>query len=184
MKTVVACRIFEDELRACLRERDDVKIHWVDAALHANLDRLEKDIRNRLEALSVQGGARFLFFGAGCHPELGKIADEYGFEAAPFRNCLEWLAGPEAREMERDRTMLMTPAWVRVWPQIMAVMGWDQVDARIQLGRYDRILVLDAGLHSLSDEEILNFFDLVQVPLMIEPVDVRDFCARIREFIG
>lgn len=184
MKTVVACRIFEDELRACLGERTDVKILWVDAALHADLDRLEEDLRRKGEELSMESGPRYLLFGTGCHPELRRIAEEDGFETAPFRNCLEWLAGSEAREMEKDRTMLMTPAWVRVWPQIMAVMGWDPVDARIQLGRYDRILVLDAGLHSLSDEEILNFFDLVQVPLVIKPVDVRDFCARLQAFIG
>ncbi|MEJ5366229.1 MAG: DUF1638 domain-containing protein [Desulfosoma sp.] len=184
MKTIIACRIFEDELQACIGERTDVKILWVDAALHADLDRLEKDLHCKSDDLSPESGPRYLVFGAGCHPELRRIAEEGGFETAPFRNCLEWLAGPQAREIEKDRTMLMTPAWVRVWPQIMAVMGWDQVDARIQLGRYDRILVLDAGLNPLSDEEILHFFDLVQVPLVIEPVDVRDFCARLQVFIG
>ncbi len=184
MKTLVACRIFEDELRACLGERDDVKIHWVDAALHANLDLLEKGIRCKLNDPSAPGGKRFLLFGAGCHPELGKIADEFDFERAPFRNCLEWLAGSEARGMEKDRTMLMTPAWVRVWPHIMTVMGWDDVDARIQLGRYDRILVLDAGVHSLTEEEILSFFDRIQVPVEIKPVDLQDFCTRLRSFLG
>ena len=36
------------------------------------------------------------------------------------------------------------------------------------LGRYERILVLDAGIEPLTDEETLSFFDLVQVPVEIE----------------
>jgi len=183
MITLVACRIFEDELAACLEGRKDVMIHWVEAALHADLNRLDEAMRRMVAAVSERDEP-YLLFGAGCHPDLHRIAQESGAKTPPFRNCLEWLAGAKARELERNRTMLMTPAWIRVWPQIMAVMGWDAVDARIQLGRYDQILVLDAGLNSLSDEEILSFFDLVQVPVVVEPVDIRDFCARLQEFIG
>jgi hypothetical protein len=36
------------------------------------------------------------------------------------------------------------------------------------LGRYDRILLLDPGIDPLSDEEILMFFDLTRIPIEIE----------------
>lgn len=184
MKALVACRIFEDELRACLGDRSDVTIHWVEAALHADLGRLEEGICRGLHEILPEGGPPYLLFGTGCHPELKRIAEENGMELAPYRNCLEWMVGPRARELEKDRTMLMTPAWVRTWPSLMAALGWDVVETRIQLGRYDQILVLDAGLNPLSEEEILSFFDLVQVPLTVEPVDIREFCTRLRQFIG
>ncbi len=38
---------------------------------------------------------------------------------------------------------------------------------RINLGRYARILVIDPSLNSLSDEEVLAFFDLAQVPVEV-----------------
>jgi hypothetical protein len=45
----------------------------------------------------------------------------------------------------------------------------------MNLGRYERILVLDAGLATLSDEEILEFFDLVQVPVEVESLNLDHF---------
>lgn len=71
--------------------------------------------------------------------------------------------------------MVMTPCWVRVWPQIMQSLGWDEVDVRINLGRYKRILIVDSGVKSLSDEDVLAFFDLTQVPLEIELLDLGHF---------
>jgi len=49
------------------------------------------------------------------------------------------------------------------------------VDVRINLGRYDRILLLDPGIVPINDEEILNFYDLVQVPIEIECVELTYF---------
>ena len=68
--------------------------------------------------------------------------------------------------MEQNNTMLMTPTWVRVWPANMKrFFGWNEVDFRMNLGRYERILVLDSGVNSLTEDEVLEFFDLVQVPV-------------------
>lgn len=178
-KTLVACRIFEDELNACLKDRKDVRIVWVDAALHADLDLLEKELRNVLAQTDPQKESVRLLFGSGCHPEMAGIAKELGTQTAPCKNCIEWLAGEETKELEQNHTMLMTPAWVRVWPKIMSLLGWSEVDVRMQLGRYDRILVLDPGLNPLTDEETLEFFDLVQVPVEPRPVDLEHFCSRL-----
>jgi hypothetical protein len=71
--------------------------------------------------------------------------------------------------------MIMTPGWVRAWPNIMAALGWDAVDVRINLGRYSRILLLEPGINPLNDEEILSFFDLTQVPIDIEPLELDHF---------
>lgn len=62
----------------------------------------------------------------------------------------------------------------------MAGLGWDTVDVRMNLGRYDRILLLDTEVVPINDEEVLMFYDLVQVPVEIEPVDLTYF----KSFMG
>ena len=81
-----------------------------------------------------------------------------------MKNCIEALLGKDAPEIRDTKTMIMTPGWVRAWPAMMEALGWNEVDVRINLGRYERILVIDAGIEPLTDEETLWFFDLVQVP--------------------
>ena len=78
----------------------------------------------------------------------------------------------------------MTPSWVRVWPEAMKkYLGWSEVDFRMNLGRYERILILDAGLAPLSDEETLEFFDLVQVPVEIESLNLDHFHDVLMELL-
>jgi hypothetical protein len=65
----------------------------------------------------------------------------------------------------------------------MKGLGWDEVDVRINLGRYDRILLIDTGVAAVPDEEILSFYDLVQVPIEIEPVNLEYFNNLINQIL-
>ncbi len=103
------------------------------------------------------------------------LTKEPNVETLSVRNCIEAFLGDRATELEDQRTMIMTPGWVRAWPSIMKGLGWDEVDVRTNLGRYERILLIDSGLESLTDEEILAFFDLTQVPIESEPLDLQHF---------
>ncbi|HME46301.1 MAG TPA: DUF1638 domain-containing protein, partial [Syntrophorhabdales bacterium] len=94
------------------------------------------------------------------------------------------LLGGDAPELKDTKTMLMTPGWVRAWPAMMEALGWNEVDVRINLGRYERILVLDAGFEPLTDEETLLFFDLVQVPLEVRRIDLSVFRELLTELLG
>lgn len=80
--------------------------------------------------------------------------------------------------------MIMTPGWVRAWPSIMKGLGWDEVDVRTNLGRYERILLVDPGLDPLTEEEIIDFFDLTQVPIECEPLDLQHFKNVVASLIG
>lgn len=106
-------------------------------------------------------------YGNGCLPQIKSIADSKGAHIIPTKNCLSAFLGEEKSiELEQNNTMLMTPTWVRVWPANMKrFFGWNEVDFRMNLGRYERILVLDSGVNSLTEDEVLEFFDLVQVPV-------------------
>ena len=174
-KTLIACRIFGDELQAVLPATSDLKVVWIEAALHADLNRLEEALQTALTETAAAGAEAWLLLGAGCHPDIAKLAGEYGARLSPVKNCLEAFLGAKQKELEINGTMIMTPGWIRAWPDIMASLGWDAVDVRQNLGRYNRILLLEPGINPLTDEEILAFFDLIQVPIDIEPLDLTDF---------
>ena len=40
-KLLIACKVFYDELQSILPLKPELKIIWIEAALHANLNRLE-----------------------------------------------------------------------------------------------------------------------------------------------
>ena len=69
----------------------------------------------------------------------------------------------------------MTPAWIRMITQSIQDGNWSITDARINLGWYDKILILDTGVEPLSDEQIMAFYDLIQVEIDILPVNLEHF---------
>lgn len=180
-KVLVACKIFEDELNTVLQNHDaplPVELVWVDAGLHSLLPRLEAELGAAIDRAQGKGSGEVkVLFGRGCLPAMDTLLRERGLAASPVNNCLAAFLGEDRlRELEQGDTMVMTPSWVRVWPDNMRrVMGWDEVDFRTNLGRYERILVIDPGINPLSEEEILEFFDLVQVPVEVENISLDYF---------
>jgi hypothetical protein len=174
---LIACGIFRRELESVLSAEKRMTVHWLDAALHADAGRMKAAFEQTIAEVMARPTDRIRFlFGSGCHPDIGRIAEICGGRIPPVKNCLQAIIGPEkTRDLEANRTMVVTPAWIDAWPAIMNGLGWDAVDVRINLGRYDRILLLDAGLAPISDEAILSFYDLVQVPIEIEPIDLQYF---------
>ncbi len=104
--------------------------------------------------------------------------------SSPIEKLHRGFLGDKSQHLEDGDTMVMTPGWVRVLPQIMQSLGWDEVDVRINLGRYKRILIVDSGVKSLSDEDVLAFFDLTQVPLEIELLDLGHFRHEVAELLS
>ena len=47
----------------------------------------------------------------------------------------------------------------------------------------NKILILDTGVDSLSDEQIMEFYDLTQVEIDILPVDLEHFKTLIQELL-
>ena len=186
-RTLIACRIFEQELHAVLgpESRDkDIQIVWVDSGLHCDLNRLEEELAKAFTAARTAGGDVRMLFGRGCHPEIDSLAGNCGVRTTPVKNCIEALLGEKAKKLEEDRTMVMTPTWIRTWPHsVRTFLGWNEVDIRMNLGRYDRILVADPGLNPLTDEEILDFFDLAQVPVEVMPLDLDLFRMTVERLL-
>lgn len=180
---MVACSIFAQELQAVFSPDSESDIIWIDAGLHADLHCLEKELIKAFEKGKTVGADMRVFFGNRCHPDIAHLAKRFGAKLSPAKNCIDAFCGEKAKYLEENRTMIMTPGWIRAWPNIMKAMGWTEVDVRINLGRYDRILLLDPGIDPLSDEEILMFFDLIQIPIEIEHLPLDHFKCVLDEFL-
>lgn len=182
-KIMIACSIFAQELQAVLPSDLKADIIWIDAGLHADLHCLEKELSNALEKGKTIGTDIRLFFGNGCHPDIAYLSKRFGAKLPPAKNCIDAFCGEKAKYLEENRTMIMTPGWIRAWPNIMKTLGWTEVDVRINLGRYDRILLLEPGINPITDEEILIFFDLTQIPIEIEHLSLDHFKCILDEFL-
>jgi hypothetical protein len=183
-KILIACKIFEDELQALLQPDRQPEIIWIDASLHADEARLEEELKKAMNRAEAEPGDIKILFGRACHIDMPRLARECGAESLSAANCIEALCGEKKDDLERERTMLMTPGWIRSWPGMMKALGWSEVDFRLNLGRYDRIRVLDAGISPLTEEEILEFFDLVQIPIEIDELSLESFEQTIRTLLG
>lgn len=108
-----------------------IEILWLNAGLHADLSSLKAELTKALST-TIGGDAdvRILFEGS-CHPEINELAKKYGSKTLSVKNCIEVFLGDKSQYLEDGDTMVMTPGWVRVWPQIMQSLCWDEVDVRI-----------------------------------------------------
>ena len=191
-RTLIACGIYQDEVERILSTADqyDVELIWLSAGLDNNLSLLESTLSRAItENQTRAGNGLRLMFGRACLPNMTEFAAGHNIATLPDKNCIAALLGDQRKlELEKDKTMVVTPAWVRkMWLEpegVKSILGWTEVDFRINLGRFDRILVLDAGLNSLSDEEILEAFDLIQVPFEFEPCDLSRFQKVFLDFLA
>lgn len=189
-KVLIACKIFEEEITTLLSREDAAarpQVVWLDAALHLDLKRLERELLTAIDSAQSQPQNQVrVFFGRGCLPHMDDLLRERGLPLCPATNCLSALVGEDkVRELEQGNTILMTPSWIRYWPNnSRRISGWDEVDFRTGLGRYDRILVIDPGINPLSDEEILEFFDLAQVPIEVTEIDLGHFQATLKQLLA
>lgn len=183
--TVIACGIFSDELQAVIADKKTlIDIIWIEPALHTDLKQLEAKIDNTLAEVADTIHSPCVLFGSGCLPGITDIFQSLGARILPVNNCIDAFLGSEVRlKYEAEGSFLLTPGWIRAWPSITASMGWDEVDVKINLGRYKKVLVFDAGIHPLTDEEVLGFFDHTGLVVEIIPLDLSHFSSLIDEVI-
>jgi hypothetical protein len=186
---IVACGIFQPELELIMKRikelqspGTEVKTTYVPPALHVDYGKLKDGITGSLDTVAEH--KKVLLFGSMCHPEIGEFTEKYGVVRLEPGNCVEMILGKERqREIEKTaKVFYLTPGWLQNWRDIFQKgQGWDEVDARINFGFYDKILLLDTGVAPLNDEDLLEFFDYTQVPIEIERVDLALFQENVAE---
>jgi hypothetical protein len=183
--SILSCGIFKLELEKILPDLkkefaadniDISSISYISPALHVDNDKLKTGLLNGLAPLD--GKKIALLFGSMCHPDLAKLTEKMDINYFKVPNCIEVILSPERkREIENGANVFfMSAGWLQCWKDIFQNgQGWDATDARINLGIYDKIVVLDSGLVPIVEEDLFEFFDYTSVPVEVEPITMDHF---------
>lgn len=181
---ILACEMIREELEISIRDLGlDVTPVYLEAALHVDLNNLRDTVRDKLDELRASSGEEIkLLYGNMCHPDLCKICAErlVGLPSKGI-NCIELVIPPELiKKLDSEaKTFYITSMWLAQYKNFFGKQGWDQIDVRMNMGYYDRILLLDAGIREITDEEIIEYFELVQVPIDTYPITLDYFKERL-----
>jgi hypothetical protein len=192
-RVIIQCGMFDDELERALlplREEYDISTIRLHPGFHCNIEELERRLEGALkDPLVGDLGEVRVFYGTKCLPDMPDFAKRHGIKVLPTSNCLSAMVGDkELTELEKDRTMVLTPAWIYKMfvteEEVPAFSKWDEVDLKINFGRYDRCLILETTKPP-NDEEILELFDLFGNPVIeTAPCPPDHFNELVREFMA
>ncbi len=174
--SLIACPIFRQELEHVLAELQiDLPIDYMHYTIHNNPLKMEEQLQAGVEKAARQGADVRFLVGRHCKGkrDMDQVVEGCGGKIPQARNCIDMLIGDTlVQKLQKNRTSLMTPAWIRMINRSIQEGQWTVTDARMNLGWYNRILILDTGVAPLSDEQIMEFYDLTQVEIDILPVDL------------
>ncbi len=184
---LIACPIFQRELESVLLELGLApSIKYMHYTIHNNPLVMEEQLVEKVtDAKKSTQNVRFLV-GKHCKGkrDINEVVESCNGKIPQARNCIDMLIGSElTKELQKNRTSLMTPAWIRMINQSIADGQWSVTDARVNLGWYNKILILDTGVEPLDDEQIMEFYDLTQVEIDILPVNLKHFKALLQELL-
>jgi hypothetical protein len=177
---VLSCGIYQLELEKILPEiqeelKVDLRIQYLPPALDVNENRLAKAVTEGLQALDKPA---MLLYGRMCHTNMAGITRDTGALCLQAANCVEAFLSPEKKKA-MDATgniYYLTMSGLTLWREIYRQgHGWDAVDARINFGSFDKIVVLDCGLFEITDEALFDFFEFTQVPVEVMPISLDYF---------
>lgn len=164
MKNIICCSILKKEMQYVISKRNvDIEINYLDCALHVYPDKLGEEIKKYLK--DTRG--TILVFGNKCCPEIEKIAKENNSYLIGAENCVEMILGPEVKEQDKlAKTFFLTGGWFENWKLLMEqTLKWDKVDARLNFGYCDRMLLINTGLIEIPEIDLLEIFDYTGLPI-------------------
>lgn len=187
--SLIACPIFRTELEHILPLLGaSPAIHYMDYRIHLDPHMMDEQLLlARNDPSSKSPGGPRLLLGRQCQAtqDIGQLITSWGGQIPRAKNCIEILIGEKlSNSLQKDRTCLMTTAWIRMITQSIADGYWTRTDARLNLGWYDRILLLDSGLVPLDDEMLMEFYDLVQVEIIPYKIDLAHFRRVLQRLLG
>lgn len=185
MINIISCNMIRKEVEFILNElglKDEVA--FFDHGVH-NFDKLKTNLTEQINKTKEQNDKpTVVIIGQACHPEMTSILDKHSVIGLNAANCFEALLGPEKKQLDKEaNSFYMTSGWFENWEKIFKESGWTEVDARLNMGFGDRVLLLDTGLVEITDEKILELFDIIQVPIEIKKVSLDNLKKLIIEAI-
>jgi hypothetical protein len=169
---ILACGIFKPELEKILPdiERElnkNIKVTFLSPGLHIDYNKMECELKKELELTKKQ--KTLLLYGSMCHIKLPEIIKNYNIINPNEKNCIELILSAE-RKKEIDKSgnvFYLTCGWLRYWREIFQ-QGLEAIIC-------DKIVLLDTESDLISDEEMLEFFDYIHIPIEIEKITLEHF---------
>ena len=184
---IIACPVLAKELQAVLTTLGlTPEVHLMNYHVHINPDSMEEELKNNISKIDKTTESISLLVGKHCNARqpISTIAQQNNASLPNKRNCIELILGKDkCKELQQNRTAIMTPGWITMMNQSIMDGHWKVEDARLNLGWYDQILLLDTGIEPIDDETIMNFFELTQVPIDILPVTLAHFQQEILDLL-
>jgi hypothetical protein len=179
--TIISCGIFRYELEKIRPEIESelgcgIELDFLPSALDVNADLLEKSVTEKFAQHCNQKNV--LLYGGMCHTEWPHIIGDRGTVYPKAANCVEVLLGPEKKKEfdERENVYFLAMSGLKQWKEIYQQgHGWDAADARVNFGYFEKIIVLDTGVFEISDEDLFEFFDFVQIPVEVMKISLDHF---------
>lgn len=185
---LISCPIFAKELDVVLSEISNTPdVHLMDYSIHIRAESMQKELSEAIKTAQEKGAAITLLVGQDCQAQqpINHIANSCCGVVPQELNCIEMLLGQEkAKELQANRTSVMTPAWFEMIKSSIDQGLWTVEDARINLGWYDQILLLDTGVEALDEVMIMEFFELIQVPIDILPITLDHFSKVVLQLLS
>ena len=103
---ILACSVFEPELEKVLSDienkklfEDNIKVTYLHFGLHTNLDKLEKDVTDSLDKLTLEYDKVIVLYGSKCHYRFFEFLKKYdNIITIKPANCLEAIIGDKVIE--------------------------------------------------------------------------------------
>ncbi|MDR0862179.1 MAG: DUF1638 domain-containing protein [Oscillospiraceae bacterium] len=184
---IVACSVFEDELRAAMAELNMThEVLYIPSTLDLDYDELKSALESTLAQAASRGEPIALLYGTACHPEMTAIAERHGAKLLQNKNCIAMLLGEKLDELgEESNTYFLTRGWLKKWQELIRTgVAWSDTDARLNFGVFDRTVALDSGTGDMSDEDLFDFFEYTQVPIEPYEISLERFKQQLSELTG
>ena len=175
-KCLIACPIFKDELEIMLPSNVNFNLHFMDFRVHNDAQRMFQELDSAVHSAGNCNIALLVGRECYCETPIADFAKSVNARIVNEKNCIEAILGPERADvLQQHRTTIHTKGWMRMIRQFVADDGLNADSIRMMLGFFDRILLIDYGINAFSDDDIIAYYDLLQVPIQIEPVQLSYF---------
>ncbi|MDM7935592.1 MAG: DUF1638 domain-containing protein [Methanothrix sp.] len=181
MYAILACGVFEREIESLRGGLGfPFEAHYLDAGLHVDFDELGDELRSGLDLCSGYDGTVVVY--GQCHPRISEILEPYCASLLDCQNCVDALITRETVEAKASEGLYfyLSPGWLDAWQDVFERLGWDQTEARLQMGSFRGAIYMDTMKDAATrHEELLGFFDFTNLPFEVMPVDLDHFRSLI-----
>ena len=166
---ILACSVFEPELEKVLSDiknkklfEDNIEVTYLHFGLHTNLDKLEKDVTDSLDKLTLEYDKVIVLYGSKCHYRFFEFLKKYdNIVTIKPANCLEAIIGDKVVESYVEgKNIYLTSGWVEKFDELNefsnAVDNYDRLN---QFGMYENAIIGDTGVIEITDDMIFELYE-------------------------